>query len=314
MTVNLSMFAGVGAQIFDNNGVPLAGGKIFSYQAGTTTPQTTYTTSAGNVAHTNPIILDSAGRISSGGEIWLTDAQNYKFVLKTSADVEIATYDNVNGNGSGIFAALAAANGATLVGFTGFNTTVGTVASLAGNSGSDFIGFLQSGANAVAISAQNKMRQIINVKDFGAVGDGITNDATAINNAINYAITVPNSKLVFAPGTYLVDSVLGPYVANDLEIDFGGAKLDFSNVQTSTFVRLLSFEGTYTATSAVLTSGLGINQQTVACSTTGFAAGDMVRIYSDTIWDSTRTSTRIGELNFVESVASPTSLTIVCPA
>ena len=82
MTVNLSMFAGVGAQLFDDNGVPLSGGKLYSYAAGTTTPQATYTTSVGNVAHTNPIILDSAGRVPSGGEVWLTDNVNYKFVVK----------------------------------------------------------------------------------------------------------------------------------------------------------------------------------------------------------------------------------------
>lgn len=99
MAVYLSPVGGAGAQFFDNNGNPLTGGKLYSYAAGTTTPQTTYTTSAGNVAHTNPIILDSAGRVPSGGEIWLTFA-SYKFILHTSADVLIATYDNIRGNGA----------------------------------------------------------------------------------------------------------------------------------------------------------------------------------------------------------------------
>jgi hypothetical protein len=98
MAVFLSPVGGVAAQFFDNNGVPLAGGKLFTYAAGTTTPQVTYTTSAGNVAHSNPIILDSAGRVPSG-EIWLT-AQSYKFVLKDSTDVLIATYDNIIGSGA----------------------------------------------------------------------------------------------------------------------------------------------------------------------------------------------------------------------
>ena len=91
--VSLSIFGGVGAQFFDNNGVILTGGKIFTYEAGTTTPLATYTSSTGNTAHTNPIILDSAGRVP-GGEIW-NALRLYKFVLKTSADVTIATYDNV---------------------------------------------------------------------------------------------------------------------------------------------------------------------------------------------------------------------------
>jgi hypothetical protein len=99
MAVNLSAFGGVGWQFFDNNGVILSGGLIYTYAAGTTTPQATYTTSTGNTAHTNPIVLDSAGRVP-GGEIWLTMGLNYKFVLKTSAAVTIATFDNIYGSGS----------------------------------------------------------------------------------------------------------------------------------------------------------------------------------------------------------------------
>lgn len=110
--VNLSAFGGVGWQFFDNNGVPLAGGLIYTYAAGTTTPQATYTTSAGTIAHANPIVLDSAGRVP-GGQIWLLFA-GYKFVLKTSAAVLIATYDNITSGGG----APAISN------FTGDGTTV----------------------------------------------------------------------------------------------------------------------------------------------------------------------------------------------
>jgi hypothetical protein len=92
----ISQFAGIGAQLFDDNGVPLSGGKIFTYAAGTTTPLTTYTTSAGNIAHTNPIVLNAAGRVSTG-EIWVDATQTYKFVVKTSTNVLIATYDNIGG-------------------------------------------------------------------------------------------------------------------------------------------------------------------------------------------------------------------------
>ena len=97
-TVTLSIFGGVGSQFFDSSGNPLAGGKIYSYQAGTTTPLATYTSSSGNIAHTNPIILDSAGRVPSGGEIWIAASSLYKFVLASSTDVVIATYDNVGGS------------------------------------------------------------------------------------------------------------------------------------------------------------------------------------------------------------------------
>ena len=96
-SVTLSIFAGVGAQFFDNNGDPLSGGKLFTYQAGTTTPITSYTSSTGSAPHTNPIILDAAGRVPSG-EIWLDYTKLYKFVLKTALNVQIASYDNVGGS------------------------------------------------------------------------------------------------------------------------------------------------------------------------------------------------------------------------
>lgn len=96
-TVTLSIFAGVGAQLFDNNGNPLSGGKLETYEAGTTTFLASYTSSAGNTAHTNPIVLDSAGRVP-GGEIWLDYTKKYKFVVKTSTDILIATYDNIGGS------------------------------------------------------------------------------------------------------------------------------------------------------------------------------------------------------------------------
>lgn len=97
MAVNLSPVGGVAAQFFTSTGAVLTGGKLYTYAAGTTTPATTYTTSQGNVAWSNPIVLDAAGRVSGSGEIWLLDGAIYKFVLKDSNDVLIATYDNITG-------------------------------------------------------------------------------------------------------------------------------------------------------------------------------------------------------------------------
>ena len=103
MAVYLSPVGGVAGQFFDNNGVILSGGKIYTYAAGTSTNATTYTSSSGVTAHTNPIILDSAGRVP-GGEIWLANGVSYKFVIKTSEDVLIGTYDNISGINSNFVA------------------------------------------------------------------------------------------------------------------------------------------------------------------------------------------------------------------
>ena len=123
MAVFLSPIGGAGWQFFNNDGTVLSGGKLYTYSAGTTTPKATYTTSAGNIAHANPIILDSAGRVP-GGEIWLSVTQ-YKFVLNTSADVLIATYDNISGIGAAEFQVQNfTGDGATLV-FTLSNASLG---------------------------------------------------------------------------------------------------------------------------------------------------------------------------------------------
>jgi hypothetical protein len=99
MAVFLSPVGGAAAQFFTNTGAVLTGGKLYTYLAGTTTPATSYTTTTGTVARTNPVVLDAAGRVPDSGEIWILPV-SYKFVLKDTNDVLIATYDNIFGIGA----------------------------------------------------------------------------------------------------------------------------------------------------------------------------------------------------------------------
>ena len=66
-------------QFINASGVPYSGAKLFYYAVGSTTKQNTYTTSAGSVANSNPIVLDSAGRTPYG--VWFTEGLTYKEVL-----------------------------------------------------------------------------------------------------------------------------------------------------------------------------------------------------------------------------------------
>ena len=98
MTAFLSPVGGAGAQFFDNQGVVLAGGKLNTYVAGTTTPTPTWTDYQQMVLNANPIILNSAGRPPN--EIWLADGARYKFVLTDANDNILGTWDNITGIGA----------------------------------------------------------------------------------------------------------------------------------------------------------------------------------------------------------------------
>ena len=84
---------GNGQQFFDNNGVPLNGGLIYQYQAGSSTLLTTYTTNNGIVANPNPIVLDASGRPPN--EIWMQTGYSYKFIIQTSTGTTLQTLDNL---------------------------------------------------------------------------------------------------------------------------------------------------------------------------------------------------------------------------
>ena len=94
MAVNLSPI-GNGFQFLTTTGLPLNGGLLYTYQAGSSTPLATYTDVNGTTANTNPIVLGTDGRPQN--EIWLTYGYSYKFVLKDSASVTIQSYDNLYG-------------------------------------------------------------------------------------------------------------------------------------------------------------------------------------------------------------------------
>ena len=139
-------------QFFTNAGVPMASGLLYTYAAGTTTPLVTYTDSTGLVANTNPVILDSRGEAS----IWLGGV-GYKFKLATPANVDVWTQDNI----------------------TAYQVS------------SNLISYTPAGTGAVVTTVQAKLRESVSVKDFGAVGDGVTDDTAAFNAAVTAAAGNP---------------------------------------------------------------------------------------------------------------------------
>ena len=93
-TVNLSpLFNGITS--FNTLGQILSGGQLYTYQAGSSTPLTTYTTVNGTIANANPIVLGADGKLPN--ELWLQQGYSYKFVLQDANSNLVATYDNISG-------------------------------------------------------------------------------------------------------------------------------------------------------------------------------------------------------------------------
>jgi hypothetical protein len=167
-------------QAFTSTGAMMAGGRLYFYVAGTTTKKDVYTDAAGSVPHT----LTSDG---VGGEYLALDARGEApaplYLTSGAYDVTLKT-----------------AAGATV--WTRQADPIG--ADLAASGGSASIGFLQAGSGAVARTVQARLRDHVSVKDFGAVGDGETNDKAAIVLAI-----AASKNLFFPAGTYYLGTTSG---------------------------------------------------------------------------------------------------------
>ena len=77
----------------------------------------------------------------------------------------------------------------------------------AASAGASLVGYTQGGSGASARNVQDKLREVVSVKDFGAVGDGVADDTSAIQAAITAAIAVSGATIYFPKGNY--NSVTG---------------------------------------------------------------------------------------------------------
>lgn len=159
-------------QGFDASGDPLAGGLLYAYATGTSTPLDTYTTQVGNVANANPVVLDARGEAN----VWLGNTSLYRFTLKTAAGVTI--WGPIDGVGD----------------------------TLAGTGGSALVGFLQSGSGAVAQTMYDVLNQVVWASSFGFVpaASAATNTAALALIAAKMN-ALGGGTLFIAPGTYQIN-------------------------------------------------------------------------------------------------------------
>lgn len=142
--------------------------------------------------------------------------------------------------------------------------------------------FLQSGTGATTRSVQAKLRDTVSVKDFGAVGDGVTDDSAAVQAAINTMTT--GGTLVFPFGTYKINtSILVPY--SNITIIGDGSTIDATTLAYNGAVRgsgaVFRVVTPNSFNSTTLTATANQGSYTLALtSATNFAVGQIVRCIS----------------------------------
>ena len=166
---------------FDIAGNPAVGYKLYTYLSGSLTPSTTWQDQAMGSANTNPVILDARGECL----LWLDSTKEYKFILKTSADVTVWTVDDISGapsalgvatlDGSGKvvqtanladLATLAtlATNATTAAACSGNSATATTASQLGGVAAANFVQF----ATAAPIVRQTVLSGPVDSSGFSA--------------------------------------------------------------------------------------------------------------------------------------------------
>ena len=169
-------------QFFTAGGIPLVGGHLYTYAAGTSTPLASYTSASGVTQNPTDIVLDSRGETPNG--VWLNGA-SYKFVLADAAatPVVIWTVDNINAQEA-------------------INDLLAFEALLAGSTGSTLVGFTQTGPGTTR-TVQSKLSDSYSVADFGFLTSAsAAANTTAFANAWNIS-----RQLTIPAGTYNVTSL-----------------------------------------------------------------------------------------------------------
>lgn len=213
-------------QFEDGNGLPYSGAKLFTYVAGSTTKQATYTTSTGSTANSNPIVLDSAGRTPYG--VWLTAGLTYKFVLAPSTDTDpptspIFTEDNISGvNDTTVSTSQWIASGLTptYIGATQFSVVGDQTTELHVNRRLKLTVSAGTVYGKISVSAYTTVTTVTVVLDSGSLDSGLSAVEWSILSATNPSIP---SQLRATSFSGLVSFSAGADIASAATIDLTAA-------------------------------------------------------------------------------------------
>lgn len=183
-------------QFSNSLGLPLAGGKLTTYLAGTTTPEPTYQDQELTIANPTTITLDSTGSCV----LWLDPTKSYKFLLKNALGITQPGWpvDNISG-------------ASNVVSLAPTFSLYAKLTALAAATGAALIGFIQGSTGAVKRTLQDKLREFPSLLDFGAKGGG-QNDTAAMQSALS-AVASKGGTLTIGAGTW---KITGPITVNVL--------------------------------------------------------------------------------------------------
>lgn len=211
-----------------STGAPNSSGLLYAYLPNTTTPVTLYRDRTLTSTVTQPVTLDTAGKIPYAtypNGVWTAQpcqvlvqdvngntVSNAIFTPATAGDVSVG---NAGYTGSNLQTGALQAGGLT--------TTDAVLSSLFASVGGVDAQYQESGG-AIQRPIQDKFREIwISVKDFGAVGNGVAIDTTGCQSAINRAKALNGAVVYFPPGTYKIDQALAITSATGIRLVGAGS-------------------------------------------------------------------------------------------
>lgn len=200
------------AKFFSNDGFPLAFGQLTTYAAGTTTPQATYVDSTQTTQNTNPIQLNFRGECN----LWLDPTKAYKLLLQDLFGNTVPGWpvDNITiGNANPSFNVIPTSDNLYTLGSASFswaNVYIGVNHAPVLDTNSGNIGYYARTAAEISASVtpNNFAYAPLDVRRYGAVGNGVADDTTAIANALVVANAIGGAVVQLMAGTHVCTATL----------------------------------------------------------------------------------------------------------